>query len=329
MKVWVVRTIRRWQEPFPRIWEELKRGWARIAWSQRDDSDLRILDEHIRAGGPLDRDQRETKKCLPFFTKITHGDYLLYPHQPAPGQFAVVRVTGDYDFDDSTWGFRSRRPCEFIATADMHDEIVPSLLRQRLGLQGRLYQIHDVRPFKLFLEALPEAGRRQDGSNRAPIRRIHNDLRQQLPDSIHREFAKADLSRQFCRDLFDRMGYAYEVQEGRSERGSDVVVSVGDPLLPEGVAMRVGVQVFSYTGKVETGPLRNKLEQLLRGWEDNTLDYGLLLTTGTCTPEAREEVDKHNRENHDRENPKLVRLIEGDDLADLFLQHFPPGSETD
>ena len=47
-----------------------------------------------------------------------------------------------------------------------------------------------------------------------------------VPDALHREFGRADLSRLFCAELFERMGYSSEVQEGPAEAGSDVVVTL-------------------------------------------------------------------------------------------------------
>lgn len=113
------------------------------------------------------------------------------------------------------------------------------------------------------------------------------------------------------------MGYTPDVQEGPGEAGSDIVVTVNDPLLPE---LRIGVQVFSYEGSVEAPSLRSKLNQLLHGWEDNTLDYGALFTTGRCSDEAKEELRRHNKTTPE----KQVELIDGDVLADLFLKYFPP-----
>ena len=135
----------------------------------------------------------------------------------------------------------------------------------------------DTNSFFTFKKDLPEAGHRQDGSNRASVQRIHNELRGKLPDALHREFNRADLSRQFCSELFERMGYSPDVQEGPAEAGSDVVVTVGSPLLPEDVGIRIGVQAFSYQGTVNKEKLQAKLEQLLRGWEENSLAYGVLL----------------------------------------------------
>ena len=100
---------------------------------------------------------------------------------------------------------------------------------------------------------------------------------------------------------------------------TDVVVEANNPLLLR--EFRIGLQVFSYEGTVEEWGLQEKLEQLFRGWEENSLDYGVLLTTGHCSKAAVVALHKHNKEKPDR----LVRLIEGNELADLFLKYFPPG----
>ena len=265
-----------------------------------------------------------------FLTRINSGDYLLYPHQPEKGKFSVVQVTGKYDYSTDEDGldgdFRSFRPCllKTPKPVEMYDDIVSSQLRHRLGRPGRFSQVYDTAPLFRFLEDLPRQGGCKTTSNQMSemsLQRIHNELREKLPEAIHREFSRSDLSRQFCRVLFDRMGYTTEVhvQEGRYEAGSDVVVMVDIPLLPDD--FRIGVQVFSYKGEVNESALRTKLEQLLRGWTTNSLDYGALLTTGHCSPEAVAVLSDHNKENPKRR----VHLIEGNDLADLFLQHFPPG----
>ena len=313
-------------QPVPGVFDELKAGRARIGWSYQDNLDLRLLFIRIEQGKQLDEDERDARRCLGFLTRVNSEDYLLYPHQPDRGLFSVVQVKGDYyystDKDGLSEDFRSFRPCllKTPEPVDMYDEIVPSQLRQRLGRPGRFSQVSDTSSLFIFLEALPEAGHQQDGSNRASVHRIHNELRGKLPEALHREFSRADLSRQFCSDLFDRMGYSPEVQEGPAEAGSDVVVTVGNPLLP--VEFRIGVQVFSYQGNVKEPALQSKLGQLLGGWKDNSLDYGVLLTTGRCTEAAKAALRNHNK----KEPALQVRLIDGDDLADLFLKYFQPAT---
>lgn len=325
--VYVVKTTREW-EPIPGVFDELQAGRARIGWSYQDNLDLRLINEKINQGRRLNRAEQEAKRCLGFLTRVAAEDYLIYPHQSVRGQFCVVRITDEYDYsapEDGIGGdFRSFRPCSLVTPSpvDWYDEIVPSQLRQRLGRPGRFSEVYDTKPFFTCLQDLSNAGNLQDGSNRVSVRRIHDKLRSILPAAFYTEFNRADLSRRFCRDLFERMGYSFNVQEGRTEAGSDVVVTVGSPLLPDEVEFQIGVQVFAYDGTVAAHALRPKLDQLLQGWEDNDLNYGALLTTGHCSAEAKEVLQNHNRNKPDR----LVHLIEGDDLAHLFLQYFPPTS---
>ena len=320
---YVVKTVVEGQ-PFPRFFDELKAGRARIGWSYQDNLDLRLLDRRIEQGEQLNQDERDAKRCLGFLTRVESGDYLLYPHQPVRGQFSVVQVTGEYNYSTDKDGldedFRSFRPCllETPEPVDMYDGIVPSQLRHRLGRPGRFSQVYDTAPLFGFLKDLPNRGQPPDDSNQMSLRRIHNELRGKLPEALHREFSRADLPRRFCRELFDRMGYTPHIQEGPAEAGSDVIVEVNNPLMPD--EFRIGVQVFSYQGTVEEPALQSKLKQLLGGWEDNSLDYGVLLTTGCCSEASVAALHDYNKENPKR----LVRLIEGDDLADLFLKHFPP-----
>ena len=114
-----------------------------------------------------------------------------------------------------------------------------------------------------------------------------------------------------------------DVREGPRERGSDLIVTVGDFLFPDEVRFRVDVQVFAYTDYVGVEALEAKLNQLVRGWEENALDYGVLLTTGEIREESRKLVLEHNSENRDRR----VRLIDGRELAMQFLKYFPPLDE--
>ena len=325
MSAFVVRAAEEGQ-PIAGVSDELLNGRARIGWSSTDDQDLRVLLDNLEAGEPLNVHQKEARRCLGFLTRVQIGDYLLYPHQPAGGQFTVVHVAGPYHYSDTEEcfdpNFRSFRPCTMVTEAvDMYDNICPSQLRHRLGRPGRFSQVYDTRPLELFLDALPYQGQPQDDPNTLPVQRIHNDLRRILPDAIRREFSQADLSRRFCAALFDRMGYSAEVQEGPGEAGSDLIVTVGNALLP--TEFRVGVQAFAYEGEIQEAALGQKLQQLVCGWNNNALNYGVLLTTGRCGQDAKTRLSNHNRENPD----KQVKLVEADDLADMFIRYFPPVAE--
>ena len=255
--VFVVRAAEK-GEPVPGVSEELQAGRATIGWSYQDKLDLRLIQGKLDRGESLDSEEIGAKRCLGFLTRVEVGDYLLYPHQPDSRQFLVARVAGDYCYLNKEEGlgvndgsdFRSFRPCSIETPEPVYwyDEIVRADLRQDLGRPPRFYEIGDTTSFFAFLEDVPEAGRQQDGTNRSSLRRIGIELRKVLPDALRREFSRADLARRFCRELFERMGYSPEVQEGPAEAGSDVVVTINDPLLPEGEEIRIGIQAFAYQG---------------------------------------------------------------------------------
>ena len=323
MRAFVVRAAESgW--PIPGVYDDLLEGRATIGWSELDSQDLRVIAEALHKGRMLDGDQQDARRCLGFLEKPESGHLLLYPHQPETGRFLVVEVDGDYDYAPPGRDFRSHRPCTLVTLApvSMYDAVVPAKLRQDLGRQGRFYEIHDTRALESFLADVDQAGR-TDRSSGPALTRIHAMLRRHVPDALATEFSRHDLSRKFCTDLFARMGHQVELREGPWEAGSDLVVLLENSLLPEDVQLRIGVQVFAYTGEVSDHALAAKLHQLVQGWEVNDLSYGVLLTTGTCTPDARRTVAEHNRANLDR----LVRLIDADDLADLFLRYFPPQND--
>ena len=225
MPVFVVKTMDNGQ-PIPGVFIELEAGNARIGWSRANNQDLRVINHAREIGEPLDKHQQDAIRCIGFLTRPIVGDYLIYPHQPEWNTFSVVQVVGDYDYDDADGGidgdFRSLRPCGVIApNVDMYDQIVPAQLRYRLGKPGRFSQVYDPTPFDSFLRDwnIGKAGQLQDETNTIRIRRIHNILRNDLPDALRMEFAQADLSRRFSAELFERMGFTCEVQEGPNEAG--------------------------------------------------------------------------------------------------------------
>ena len=328
-RVFIVKAVDNDGYPISGVYEELRRGKARIGWSYEDNLDLREIQNAINHGNQLKESQQEAKRCLRFFTEISRGDFLIYPHQPKRGQFSAVEVTGDYDYSSQEEGlrgdFRSYRPCKLRTPKPIenYDSIVPAQLRYRFGRPGRFSEMYQTGPFWGVLRDISAAGTPEGPSNHEREKRIYKKLYRPLSDDLHTEFSRADLSRRFCSDLFDRMGYSFEVQEGSGEAGSDVVVTVGNWLPGEETTFRVGVQVFAYSGNITIPNLKDKLGQLLNGWEANDLDFGALLTTGHCTDGARELIRRHNHNNP----KKKVRLIEGDELAAHFLRYFPPDFE--
>lgn len=307
----------------PGVFESLQKGKARIGWSDADHLDLRELRERFQTGQSLDEDERDAYwGCWRFLEELSEEDYLIYPHQDGYRKFVIAQITGDYDYaplgDSLDGNFRSFRPCHLLTPEpiDWDDEIVPPIIRSRLGLRGRFFKLREefYSQHESLLQDLPHAGEREDTLNRR-LGRISDDLTVYLPERLRIEFPRADLG-WLCDELFKRMGYSTRWQEGPGERGSDIVVTAGLPLIEKDFT--IGVQVFAFEETVSADSLQPKLSQLLNGWNANALDYGVLLTTGICDCPARDLVRNHNKA--DRSRP--VRLIEGKELARLFLQYF-------
>ncbi len=327
-RAFVVRT-EDYGQPIPGVFESLKAGKARIGWSGSDDLDLRAIRQ--KGGNSLTELQQEALRCHGFFDRVNIGDLLIYPNQPKRGKFCIARVTGEYEYaakEDSIDGdFRSFRPCELLPPGpiDKSDPIVHPFVRARLGLQGRFYEPSGVDLFLDLVQRLPLAGKRPDQARDVDVKerfgRILGGIVPGVAQLIHREFPRAELSRLFCKELFEGMGHSVEITEGPSEKGADVVVTVQDELLEQ--EFKVGVQVASFDEDVSADTLRRKLDQLLSGWGDNLLDFGVLLTTGSCTPDARGLIVEHNkRERREQQGSrKLIKLIDAKELAHLFLKY--------
>ena len=326
-KVFVVKTVSPEVPGYviPGIYDSLRGGKARIGWAYYDRQDLRKISAKIRKGEALDADEEKAKRCMGFLTRVSKGDHLVYPHQPQYGTFAIVQVDpheGDYQYapqgDSLDEDFRSFRRCSLVTEKpiSLQDGIVHPTIRRKLGLQGRFYQLYDEDLFKRLLEDLPQAGRIDQAGLDARVMRIGDQVLQRLPSLIHGEFPAHDLSRRLCVELFDRMGYGVTLQEGPSEKGCDLVITVGSPLIE--AEFTVGLQAFSWEGEVSAQDLQGKLTQLLDGWDANGLDYGVLLTTGECGQSAAALIEQHNKSKSDRP----VRLIDGRPLAGLLVEYF-------
>jgi len=232
----------------------------------------------------------------------------------------IVRINGDYNYlppsEALNGDFRSCRSCEIVTKSpvDWSDSIVHPRLRKKLGLQGRFYRLYDTDLLNILLKQVDKAGTVEDWDLTKRLGRISDSISPQVSVLLQREFPRHDLSK-FCYELFSSMGYSSKLQEGPGEQGSDLVVEVWPELLPR--PFIVGVQCFSWEGVASLSELRRKLKQLLDGWGQNQLDYGVLLTTASCDSECRALISQHNSDHKDQQ----IRLIEGKRLATLVTRY--------
>lgn len=321
-RAYVVKTKDEGGSIYKGVFESLMRGTARIGWSYLDNLDLRIIKDCIekKQWDQLDQNQKDAWRCHGFLDWVNCGDYLVYPHQPEYGKITIVRVNGGYDYlppsEALNEDFRSSRSCEIITKTpvDWYDTIVHPRLRKKLGLQGRFYTIYDTDLLKILIEQSDKAGAVEDWNPAKRVGHILGSIAPQVAVLLQREFPRHDLSR-FCDELFSSMGYSSKLQEGPGEQGSDLVVVVGNELLPR--TFTIGVQCFSWEGSASQTELKRKLKQLLDGWDRNQLDYGVLLTTASCDLECHKLISTHNSDHRDQQ----IKLIDGKELATLVTRY--------
>jgi hypothetical protein len=310
MHSYVVKTVIRGdsQDLARKLFESLQTGWARIGWSWLDNLDL----SQIISGNwnELDGNQHDAWYCHGFVDRAQNGDLLFYPNVPEFGKFSVAKITGEYQFlsaDDSLDGdFRSARHCELLTQRPISksDEIVAPVLRARLDLRGRFYQLYADEEIADFLNRLPEAGTATADIS-ATLDKMLEEAAKSMESKWSRMFPQKDLSKVLAQLLMDR-GDTVEYKEGPGERGADLIVSMVNEFLREPIL--IGVQVGSYEDKVWPNTVVEKLNQLLSGWEANKLNYGALVLAGKCEDDAQAVINEHNKSNPDKKVILLTRL---------------------
>ena len=136
----------------------------------------------------LDGEQKDAWYCHGFVDVAKDGDLLFYPHVPDYGLFCIVKPVGGYQFvnseDEIEGDFRSSRPCELVTPDPINklDAIVPEVIRHKLSLQRRFYQLNvDPTDIDFLLRDLPE---------RAAAVTTHALSFSRMMDAAHRDLAK-------------------------------------------------------------------------------------------------------------------------------------------
>ncbi|MGB6068000.1 MAG: hypothetical protein WBG50_24605 [Desulfomonilaceae bacterium] len=88
----------KWDYWRPHIFDELRKGRARYAWSYSDEANLFELQKKIKSSIPLDSREMNMWKHAGFLWDLEPGDYLFYVNVPTDDTVTVVELTDGYDF---------------------------------------------------------------------------------------------------------------------------------------------------------------------------------------------------------------------------------------
>jgi len=304
----------------------MKSNKARFGWSYHERLDLRLLAQKAEDKKSFDNEEDDAYRSIMFLRNVKINDFLIYPNIPRYGEFVICRVTGEYGFDEGIevthQDFRSYRPCLLVTPTPINraDRRVPPYIRKRMGLQGRIFRIHEDAEFQMLLKSIEslELGEIEQDV----ISRVQKKLDQTLEETaknIARNFPGKDFSK-FIYELFKQTGYDVVYREGPYEQGSDLIVRLGSELIEE--APRIGVQVAAYSGNVSKETLVLKRKQLLSGWDVNGLSFGLLVISGEVSVAAMDELREYNEIEKKKERPRFVKLIGESELLELLRTRF-------
>ncbi len=139
-----------------RIFNSLKDGEGRFAWSYEETADLRELQRRIDAGQWQQLTDDEQNCYQPFLLALKEDDYVVYINVPEWGKCTLARVTGEYQWrwEDDDYNHRFPVDPKSVYSFDRNDAMVHPYLRARLKLRGKWWTIHAKDEFERLLDAL-------------------------------------------------------------------------------------------------------------------------------------------------------------------------------
>jgi hypothetical protein len=333
--IYAVKAVQPWEEEsdaeywIPLLYEELKKGRARLGWGYYDEADLRKIKAKMEKKGwkSLSEDEKDTWKHTGFIFdyEVQDGDYFIYINMPEYGKCSIVKIVGDnrslYTFS-KVWtkekedNFRHLISCKFIGTFDRNSSIVHPFLRRRLGLQGAWYRIRseedDKEEFEELLNAIKEGTKGKSGTERLSGQ-IDKHLTE-IVKEIHHNFPAHTLE-DLILEVYKKLPNVIDVRKGPDINGADLEVEFENGLGAGGLQKRelCAVQVKSYKGEMDS---TRAIEDIKKAFRSNPgYTCGLIISTAqNITEDFEKELDKLREE-------KYVDILFGKDLAYLLTKY--------
>uniref|UniRef100_A0A7V4G662 Restriction endonuclease type IV Mrr domain-containing protein n=1 Tax=Desulfobacca acetoxidans TaxID=60893 RepID=A0A7V4G662_9BACT len=304
----------------PQIYNELKKGAARFGWGYDDDADLLKIKDKLESEGwdKLNETEKYCWDAAKFLLQVKPNDYFVYINMPAYGKCTIVKITGEYKFSE-IWDsekendFRHLLPCEFIATFDRNDDIVPPYLRTRLTLRGRWYRISAVNEFDELLISLKSGLEGQTAKERL-VQDINSKLLE-ISERIQRHYPRKDLENLLI-EVFRNLPNVKDVRRGPDYNGADLEIEFETGLFLGGLQKTelCAVQVKSYEG---TMGYTQAVEDIRRAFNSNpSYDCGLIVSTALeITENFEKELEKLRID-----IKKDIGILIGKDLAYTLIK---------
>lgn len=329
--IYGVKVVQPWDEEgdadywIPPLYEEIKKGRARLGYGWYDGADLRQIKVKIEKKGwdALSKNEKCTWGHTGFIFdyEVKVGDYFVYINMPDYDKCSVVRIVegpeGIYTFTN-IWdknkenNFRHAVSCEFIGTFDRNSLIVHPYLRRRLGQPRAWYRIFAKKEFEELLVSL-ETGVKGKSDKERLEEHIDKHL-VEIVKEVNRNFPGKKLE-DLLLEVYRKVPNVKEVRKGPDINGADLEIEF-ETGLSDGGLQNIefcAVQVKSYEGKMW---FTEAIDDLKRAFASNPkYTCGLIVSTALeMTEEFEEKMDALRKE-------KNVDILLGKDLA-YFLTKY-------
>ena len=289
-KYWASRIEEHSREYF---WSELREGRLRQGWGYDQRLDLRkIYQKHWSERDVEEADAFRQWRMMGGDGGWEEGDIVLVPKVPERGLFALVKITGPYDFKigsgKNQWGnadFGHLREVRLLTPEGVsnNSEFVESGIRSTLRTPSRTWQIsgRDTSLERVLAHANdPEIT--NTSRIEARMERII-DMAMQPAVQVLRQSFDGDLGKTFGNEEWEHVlhlalralypGAEVRHTGGASERGADLEFSLPNPLA--GPPFIIVVQVKDWSG--EAGPaVVGQLRQAIESRQRRNPDTGLI-----------------------------------------------------
>jgi restriction system protein len=237
-----------------------------------------------------------------FVHEMQLGDLVAY-RSKEDRQIHLGTVAGDYTFVSGDGDFYpNRRAVKWAGIYPLTDFSQGAL--HELGSALTLFQVRNYA--QEFRAALAGEARAESVENDETVGLVAEEVEQNTRDYIFKQLAqqlKGYSFQSFVADLLRTMGYRTVESAKGIDEGIDIVAYRDELKLEPPI---IKVQVKSTEGSIGGPDVRQLCGNLA------TNELGLVVTLGTFSRQAREFVKSRSN----------IRLIEGDDLITLVLDHY-------
>jgi predicted Mrr-cat superfamily restriction endonuclease len=294
--------------------DELEKHRLRQGWGYDDKLDLRKLNGKVASKIPLDEaEQGAWSRCWYMLAEIKVGDLVVVKNVPKHDRFTIVKVTGPYDFTNTTQGdYEHVLPVETVGVYHKQSAVVPATLVNALNRA----QSPIIRTIKHHQAVCDLASKAADTTPEVKVKperfkekvaRWQKSLLPHLKDALQKDLSHNETERLVLEMLKrDRDGKDVEWIAGPSERGADILCSVQ---IGYGITYKLAVQVKMHPGQDndQTG-----IEQLEQAFTAHGVQAGILVTTAdTLGPDLTKRI---------KESKYNIQVIYGEDLYGRLLE---------